>query len=395
MRKIVLWIVLIFVLFVNSVFADENITKDTIIGVAIWYDQGWINVFPNKKGEYYLHLSFAWPSSPYSFLLKKYMDKNQCKTKSAWKETGLCIEQSWLEHYLDLKVKIKVKKIPSFMTLKKDKDWRDYFEIDWNNNYEDIWDHALEFDIFINNEKKWFTTKLNIKIIKPIILAVWELWIEGGIIFNNWRDIWLTMEKWILDKTYKIAHITSVEWINTWRTFPEISDRKITSQFNSSMPSRDIVSANYLRWPTYWTTTNVHRGDTKVYSSNFTSDEMLIYNKCINNKSKSDIEKYRCFREYMGFEKETNASDITQSNSFKKKLTKNLIISKIQLLKSPLKKFIPKLERVIVKLPLEKLEKLKGKLDKLDMKKYKKIWVLLEYIKAKIDLEIYNKQVAK
>lgn len=79
----------------------------------------------------------------------------------------------------------------------------------------------------------------------------------------------------------------------------------------------------------------------------------------------------------------------------KKQLFKNYLISKSTISKnSDFKKYIPKLNNLISNINIEKLKEIDSKLEKFDLnnKKFKKYKIVLEYLKAKIKLEIYERE---
>ena len=354
-------------------------------------------------------------------LIKKYLFSKEDRFK--------CVENSIIEHYLDSKITIKLKQSPSFVKLKKDEKWLYYFEIDLDNNdYDSIGKYWLEFELFQNWQKKWFNKKVIINVVKPVILIVWELWPDWWTIYNNWKDISISVKKWLLDKKYKISSLASEEWVYSIISSKEFSKTddwmSISYYLDIKKPVYKLLYNNYLSWNSYWTT----------ISNNLNNTDVKNYNKCILDKKKTDKEKYNCFKKYMWFSISNNKYDYSKSklkctkkwdenhNSWRTcvdiffeednvpasnviilstdkeeiytKFEKQLTISKLKLKKNPkFWKFISKFEKIVTKISDKKLLSIDEKIwkfsDKIrNNKKYKDI---LDYLEAIIKLEIIKR----
>ena len=147
-------------------YFDEYKDKSKIINWVIWNiglnnESNNISVFPWETRKYYLNIRYVGDDSQ-SFLqndhlVTKYILKNDCFSKSNeninWEESEKvkCMGESIKEQYIDSNITIKVIKAPDFITLKKDDDWIDYFEIDSEyNKYLNIWIFPFEFEVFLN-----------------------------------------------------------------------------------------------------------------------------------------------------------------------------------------------------------------------------------------------------
>jgi len=401
-----------------------------------------IKVFPGKNKKYYLNIRYKWGDSQGFWyyndnLYKKYYIKNKCYSLTEDKKKYLfskedrfkCVENSIIEHYIDSKITIKLKQSPSFVKLKKDEKWLYYFEIDLDNNdYDSIGKYWLEFELFQNWQKKWFNKKVIINVVKPVILIVWELWPDWWTIYNNWKDISISVKKWLLDKKYKISSLASEEWVYSIISSKEFSKTddwmSISYYLDIKKPVYKLLYNNYLSWNSYWTT----------ISNNLNNTDVKNYNKCILDKKKTDKEKYNCFKKYMWFSISNNKYDYSKSklkctkkwdenhNSWRTcvdiffeednvpasnviilstdkeeiytKFEKQLTISKLKLKKNPkFWKFISKFEKIVTKISDKKLLSIDEKIwkfsDKIrNNKKYKDI---LDYLEAIIKLEIIKR----
>jgi hypothetical protein len=391
-------------------YFDDYKDKSQIINwvvnnIELWHNDT-IKIFPWKKRKYYLNIRYKWGDSQWFWnyndnLYNKYYIKNNCfwlkENKKEYKLTKedryKCINNSIIEHYKDSNIKIKIKNSPNFIKIKKNENWLDYFEIDLeNNDYDNIWTYWLEFEVFFNWQNNWFTKKIAINVLKPIILVVWELWPDWGTIFNNWKDISINIKKWLLTKKYKIAYISNKEWLSTvefWDDLPEDKDWNIIDYyFNFKSPPRTILYKNYLEQNKYWTT----------IWDNLDNIDVKNYNKCILNKNKTDKQKYDCFKIYMWFTKIKDKKINFETNSkinLKSKFTKQLIISKLKLKNTKFEKVIPKFEKIVPKISDKKLLEIDVKIWKFSEKirsneKYKDI---LDYLEAKIKLEIIKRDI--
>ena len=412
-----------------------------IKNIDLWHNDI-IKKFPGTKEKYYLNIRYLWDDNqsflPNAHLITKYILKNDCSSKKEknkdWEKEEYikCVEDSILEHYIDSKITIKIKQSPDFIKLKKDEKWLDYFEIDLeNNDYDSIGKYWLEFDVFLNWQKKWFNKKVIINVIKPIILIVWELWPDWWTIYNNWKDISISVEKWLLDKKYKISRFASEEWLHSFissKEFLKTDDWSSTSYYlDTKIPNLTLLHKNYLSWTNYWTT----------ISNNLNSTDVKNYNKCILDKKKTNKEKYTCFKKYMWFstldnkynysknklkctkkwdenhnswrtcidiffeeEDEVPYSNViilsTDKEEIYTKLEKQLTTSKLKLKKNPQYwKIVPKFENIIFKISDKKLLSIDKKMWKFsekvrNNKKYKDI---LDYLEAKIKLEIIIREL--
>jgi hypothetical protein len=414
-------------------YFDEYKDKSKIINwviseISMWWYSNTIQFFPWKKEKEYIDIKYVW----HEYLITKYMKKNNCyKRNEDWvrKNFKECYDKSVLDHYLDSKITINLIKSPSFIKLKKDEKWIDYFEIDLeNNDFDSVWMYWLEFEIFLNWQKKWFSKKIIIKILKPTILIVWELWPDWWTIYNNWKDISISVEKWKLDKKYKIAKLASDEWNFSFissKEFSKIPDwSSVSYYFDSKIPNIEILYNNYLSWVDYWTTISKDLNNTDVKN----------YNKCILDKNKTDKEKYICFKKYMWFPvknnkysyvgeklkcskiKDLDSADLKRcasfflekpfnpairSSSLKDEEKLERLIKKIEKLENKLKnnpkfwKIIPKIEKLIYKTFNKKILSIDKKIWKIptkvrNNKRYKDI---LDYLEAKIKLEIIKRDI--
>ena len=125
------------------------------------------------------------------------------------------------------------------------------------------------------------------------ILALWKIWNNWWIIQNDWKDISISIDKWLLKQEYKIAFLSNKDGKFYFIVNPKLSN-DIVNKFLINKPSLTLIKNNYLSW-NYWTTTNsLNKQYNKI--ENFDSKK---YNKCIRDKNITDQKKYSCFTEYM------------------------------------------------------------------------------------------------
>ncbi len=125
------------------------------------------------------------------------------------------------------------------------------------------------------------------------ILALWEIWSNWWIIQNDWKDISISIDKWLLKQEHKIAFLSDKDGKFYFIINPKLST-DIVNKFLINKPSLDLIKNNYLSW-NYWTTTNsLNKQYNKI--ENLGSKK---YNKCIRNKNIKNQKKYKCFSEYI------------------------------------------------------------------------------------------------
>ena len=219
------------------------------------------------------------------------------------------------------------------------------------------------------------------------------MWPEWWIIFNNWKDISISVKKWNLDKKYKIAYISSENWTKfRFITNPLEMDSESRMSLDIKTPSNDLMRHNYLQlidWKSYWTTIDT---ETLNYTK-ISNNEIITYNECINNKSILEVKKYECYKKYMWFSVNDEEMVITKTEESKTKnqLIRQLILSKHNIEKfRKWKEYILQFDLFIEKLSDKKLEILTRNLWKLTEKvrtnkTYKDIF---DYLEAKALLKL-------
>lgn len=353
--KVISWIV-------NDVYVDRESRK--------------ISLFPWEKGSYLISIDYKWTNGLLfpTHLLRSYIEDFNCTQENYYN----CMLKVQEQFEKDINLEIKLIKSPDFVKLKDKK----IIEINLEaHDYSSIWNHSLEFEVWIDWEK-WFTKEITIEVLKPIILAIWEIWIEWWFVRNDWKDIEIVSNEWPLDRSYKVAYIMSSDWQVSMMMSTPVIPEEFMLNFRFNQPPREIVAVNYLSWDTYWTT---------AYSQTLSYEAIeektaTIYNTCVRDTSKTDTEKYECYKEYMWLwvVDETSQKD--------EELLERLDLSKAKIEKSVFKQYLSVLDEKIESVSLVKLKSVSQKLNALDISKYKKLEVLIEYMKVKVDYEIYVKE---
>ena len=150
-----------------------------------------ISLFPWEKGSYLISIDYKWTNGLLfpTHLLRSYIEDFNCTQEDYYN----CMLKAQEQFEKDINLEIKLIKSPDFVKLKDNK----IFEINLEaHDYSSIWNHSLEFEVWIDWEK-WFTKDITIEVLKPIILAnlrnmnwvmICEKWLE-----RHWNSFkWMT-----------------------------------------------------------------------------------------------------------------------------------------------------------------------------------------------------------
>lgn len=388
-----------FIVRVDKYWIEHNI--DEVEKLLEKYDE-WYNYFTEIRD-----LS-VWKNWEYAFYAKTYKDKDTFLVKN-WEKIEWVSYFSFSPYWEWFSYSKKIWQdnyqiIKNWKKLWEPFYWNPYFRY---SNYEDSLSIIPSYWVLYKDWKKYWK-----EYYKIVNYKYWPNWIYSVIVENEccWKySMFINWNKigWEYDLINKFWIEFSIDWMHTaflakknwnyiivkdWIEITEFVDGNTYFFFDKENNFYYI----WREWDIkleYWTRlswrNNIIKNWKKITWS-FDDVNSVVYNK-------SDNSIYFMWRkDWISWLYKTNNINKTNINNNKKtEWIKQVILLKNNLKNTKWNKYVLKFDEIIPKLTDEKLLSINKKLEKFDLNnsKYKNFKEILTYLKLKIELELYNRNI--